>query len=98
MAVSVKDTGERSTLEVRVRVIWVGIWGDDGLVEDLALGQVGVQVDVGGQYEVLVVISGSLAEGNHIGCRSDLVRVVRCPASPAVFGLDRHRDKANCDK
>jgi hypothetical protein len=32
---------------------------------------------------------------DQIGCRSDLVRVFRRPASPAVFGIGRYADKPN---
>ena len=60
---------------------------DNGLVEDLSDRQVGVQVDVVCQDEVLAVIFGTIAEGDQVGGRSDLVRVVRRPAAPAIFAL-----------
>jgi hypothetical protein len=51
MAISVKDAVKRSALKARFDII--RIRGDDSPVEDLAAGEVGVQVDVGGQNEVL---------------------------------------------
>ena len=52
--VAVENAGERNPV----------IPGDDSLVKNFASGQIRVQVDVGGQNEVLVVIFESLAEGN----------------------------------
>jgi len=98
VTIAIKDAGERSPLKPRVPVIRVSIWRNDGPVEDFAAGEVGVEVDVGGQDKVLVVILGTIAKCHQIGWRGDLVRVFSCSASPAIFGLGREADKANRDK
>ncbi len=90
VAVAVKDAGERSSIKAPPLVRFVDIRSDDSLVENLSAGEVRVQVDVGGQDEVLVVIIGIFAEGDQIGGRSDLVRVVRLTCTAAVFGVCRH--------
>jgi len=87
VAVAVKDAGKGASLG-QFRGV-VDFRRDDGLVEDLAAGQIRVQVDVGGQDEVLVVISGTLAEGDQVGGRGDLVCVVRFSRTPAVLGVSR---------
>jgi hypothetical protein len=58
-------------------------------VKDLSAGQVRIQVDVGGQDEVLVVVVGSLAEGDQVFCCSNLVRIVRFSCAATVFGIGR---------
>ena len=86
VALTVKHPGERGPLELVILAGRVSIRGDDGLIEDLAAGEIGVQVDVAGQDEVLVVIAGSLAQQDQIGGRGDLVGVLSRAAAPAVFG------------
>jgi hypothetical protein len=61
MPVTVEVTGEKSPLEITPFIVRVRIWRNDGPVEDLAAGEIGIQVDVGGQDEVLVVVVGCLA-------------------------------------
>jgi hypothetical protein len=92
MTITIKDTGKWSTVKPRARVIYV--WRNDGSVEDLAAGEVGVQVDVGGQDEVLVVVLGGLAQQHQVFCRSDLVRVIRVSGTAAVFGVGRQYEQA----
>ena len=84
VAVSVKDAGEERP-PTRC---------NDSLVEDLASGEVGVQVDVGRQDEVLVVVFGRLAQGDQIRSRGDLVWVVRLTRAAAVFGVSRQYKQA----
>jgi len=91
VALAVKDPTESSSIELPIHV--VDVWGDDGLVEDMAC-----KVDVVCQDKVLVVIFGRLAEGNEILCRSDLVGVICRAAAATVFGVSRKADNANCDK
>ena len=85
--VAVKDTDERSSLETAVHGI--SIRRNDGLVEDLAAGEVGVQVDIINEDEVLVIIQGVIAQSDQIGYRGDLVGVVRLSRPAAVFRLCR---------
>jgi hypothetical protein len=85
VAVAIKNSAETLSLaHNRQARAWVG--RDDGPVEDLAAGKVGVQVDVRGQDEVLIVVFGRLAEGDQIGGRGDLVRIVRLSRPAAVLG------------
>ena len=81
MTVTVKDTGKGELPSPC----------NDGVVEDLAAGEVGVQVDVGGEDEVLVVIGGRLAEGDQVGGGGDLVGVVRLTRCPRCIGLGRRK-------
>ena len=90
MPVAVKDAHEGSPLEPALRV--TGVRCDDGPVKNLAAGQVGVQVDVGGQDEVLEVVFGSLAQQHQVFGRSDLVRLVRLSGAAAVSGLGSRND------
>ena len=85
MTIAIEDARKRGPTGDTVP--WVVIRSDDGLIEDLAAGEVGVQVDVGGHDKVLVVIGGRLAEGDQIGGRGDLVGVLGRPAAPGVSGL-----------
>jgi hypothetical protein len=101
MPVAVEDAGEAISGEdrpARILVTGVGIRRNDRLVEDLAAGEVGVQVDVGGQEEVLVVVAGSLAEGDQIGGRGDPVGIVRRAAAAAVLGPRGKGEKADGDQ
>lgn len=62
MAVAIKGTCERDSLESSLNVVRIG--RNDRPVEDFAAGEVGIQVDVGGQDKVLVVTLRRLAEGS----------------------------------
>jgi hypothetical protein len=95
MATSVKDATEKSPPKPVFR--WVSRCHDRP-VKDLPVGELGVQVDIGGQDKVLVVIPGSFAEGDQIGGRGDLVRVLGRPAAPAVLGVGGKTEKANRDQ
>ena len=86
MTTAIENAGESSS-EPALRVIDVRC--DNRLVEDPSAGEVRVQVDVGGQDEVLVVVAGRLAEGDQIGGRGDLVGIVRLACPAAVLGLGR---------
>jgi hypothetical protein len=85
MAIAVKDAGESRALEIVFDCIHIR--RNDGFVEDLPAGEVGVQVDVGSQEEVLGVIFGTIAQQHQVLCRSDPVRVVRLSRPAAVFGV-----------
>ncbi|MHC4537558.1 MAG: hypothetical protein ACYS6K_26800 [Planctomycetota bacterium] len=56
-------------------------------VKHLAAGQIRIQVDVGGQDEVLVVIFGILAQQHQVLSRGDLVRIVRLSRTATVLGV-----------
>ena len=73
ISTSVKDSGERSALKPRVLVIWVHIRGNNGPVEGLTAGQVGIKVDVCCQGKVLVVIFGTLAEQHQVDVYLDQI-------------------------
>ncbi len=90
MVLTVKDTGENGSLEPVLGLVHVG--RNHSLVKDLSPGELGVQVDVFGQDEVLVVIGGRLAEGDQVGRRGDLKRILGRAAAPAVFGRSGRND------
>ena len=98
MAVAAKDPSERSPPKARFvsRPVHVA-WCNHGLVEDLSAGEVRVQVDVGGQDEVLAVVFRRLAEGDQIGGRGDLVGIVRLARPAAVFGVSREAQREDRD-
>jgi len=91
VAMAVETTREGSSLIVALHV--VGVRCNDGPVEDLPAGEVGVEVDLGGQEEVLVVITGRLAEGDQVGGRGDLVRVLSRSAAAGVLGLSDYSER-----
>ncbi len=92
MTMAVKDAGERSPLEITPPIIPV-VRRDDGLVEDLAARQIGVQVDVGCQNEVLIVIFGAFAKQHQVLCCSNLVRVIRLSRPATILCLSWHAIK-----
>ncbi len=85
MTITVEDAGKG----------YVSSRCDDGLIKDLPAGEVRIQVDVGGQDEMLIVIFGSLAKHHQVFCCSYLVRVVWLSCAAAVLCLGGEADKAN---
>jgi len=87
MATPVKNTAERRSLEPAFHV--ARFRRNDGLAEDLAARQIRIQVDVGGQDEVLVVILGTVAKQYQVSGRSDLIRVLGRSRTTLVLGMGR---------
>ena len=92
MVVTVKNAVKRSSPKPQFTI--VHIRSDDGPVEDLTAGEVGVQVDVRSQDEVLAVIFGTIAQQHQVLCRSDLEWVIRFSRPAIIFGMGRKADKA----
>lgn len=81
--VAVEDTRKRGCL------VWVfpRSRSNDGLIEDLATRQTRVQVDVGRQNEMLVVVSRVLTQAEQVlGC-GDLVGIPCRTATATVLGV-----------
>ena len=84
--IAIKDTAEGGPLEAQVTVVRMHIWSNHSPTKDLPPRQIRVQIDIGREDEVLVVVVGRLAEGDQIGGRGDLVRVVGLARAAAVLG------------
>ncbi len=59
VTIAIEDSSKCSSLKSLLHIIHIP--GNDGLVEDLSAGQIRVQVDIGRQDEVLVVIINIIA-------------------------------------
>ncbi len=84
MTVAIKVSRERRT----TKHFWIIVYVfrcNDRLIEDLAAGKVGIQIDVVGQDEVLVVIFGILAKQHQVLGRSYLVWIVWFAGATSVF-------------
>src|SRR5512133_3749627 len=97
MPPAIQNAHERGPLKREPITSLARMRSDDSSVEDLAAGEVGVQVDVGRQNEVLVVVFGGFAESNQIGGRGNLVGIVHRTGATAVRARPCGRTQAQDD-